>query len=177
MRDTLPLYMITYSTPKKSYYFVWSEYSALVLIAEKPLNSFYIINPWISWELNIIERSPSPIIANHFVELLRLGFQQVFPSHSLPNFDSISLWGIPCLCIWLLIQRQKSYYFFLLEYSALVLIAEKPLNNFSIINPLNFMRAEYNWGMTIPNNYQSFCVAPKIGILADFPLPFSPKFW
>ena len=127
--------MITYSTPKKSYYFVWSEYSALVLIAEKPLNSFYIINPWISWELNIIERSPSPIIANHFVELLRLGFQQVFPSHSLPNFDSISLWGIPCLCIWLLIQRQKSYYFFLLEYSALVLIAEKPLNNFSIINP------------------------------------------
>jgi hypothetical protein len=42
---------------------------------------------------------------------------------------------------------------------------------------LNFMRAEYNWGMTIPNNYQSFCGAPKMGILADFPLPFSPKFW
>ena len=51
-----------------------------------------------------------------------------------------------------------------------------PERNFSIINPLNFMRAEYNGAMGIPNNCQSFCGAHKIGILADFPLPFSPKF-
>ena len=29
------------------------------------------------------------------------------------------------------------------------------------------MRAEYNGGMSIPNNSQSFCVAPKMGILAE----------
>jgi hypothetical protein len=75
-----------------------------------------------------------------------------------------------------LFNAKKSYYFVWPEYSALVLIAEKPLNNFSIINPLNFMRAEYNGGMSIPNNYQSFCGAPKMGILADSSLPFSPKF-
>jgi hypothetical protein len=75
-----------------------------------------------------------------------------------------------------LFNAKKSYYFVWSEYSALVLIAEKPLNNFSIINPLNFMRAEYNGGMSTPNNYQSFCEAPKIRIPADFPLPFSPKF-
>jgi hypothetical protein len=38
------------------------------------------------------------------------------------------------------------------------------------------MRAEYNGAIAIPKNYQSFCGAPKIGILADFPFPFSPKF-
>jgi hypothetical protein len=75
-----------------------------------------------------------------------------------------------------LFNAKKSYYFVWPEYSALVLIAEKPLNNFSIINPLNFMRAEYNGGMSIPNNYQSFCGAREIGILADFPLLFSPKY-
>ena len=72
--------------------------------------------------------------------------------------------------------QRKIILFSLREYFALVLIAEEPLNNFSIINPLNFMRAEYNGGMSIPNNYQSFCGAPKKGILADFPLLFSPKF-
>ena len=70
---------------------------------------------------------------------------------------------------------KKSYYFVWSEYSALVLIAEKPLNNFSIINPLNFMRAEYNRAIAIPNNYESFCGARKIGVLGDFPLPFSPS--
>jgi hypothetical protein len=38
------------------------------------------------------------------------------------------------------------------------------------------MRAEYNGAITIPKNYQSFCGARKIGILADFPFPFSPKY-
>ena len=71
---------------------------------------------------------------------------------------------------------KKSYYFVWSEYSALVLIAEKPLNNFSIINPLNFIRAEYNGGMGIPNNSESFCGARKIGVRSVFPLPFSPKF-
>jgi hypothetical protein len=75
-----------------------------------------------------------------------------------------------------LFNAKKSYYFVWPEYSALALIAEKPLNNFSIINPLNFMRAEYNGGMSIPNNYQSFCGARNMGILADSSLPFSPKF-
>ena len=72
--------------------------------------------------------------------------------------------------------QRKIILFSLREYFALVLIAEKPLNNFSIINPLNFMRAEYNGGMSIPNNYQSFCGARNMGILADSSLPFSPKF-
>ena len=72
--------------------------------------------------------------------------------------------------------QRKIILFSLREYFALVLIAEEPLNNFSIINPLNFMRSEYNGGMSIPNNYQSFCGAHKIGIIADFSLPFSPKF-
>ena len=66
---------------KKSYYFLWSEYSALVLIAEEPLNNFSIINP-----LNFIRAEH-----NGAVELVKLEFQGIFPSHSLPNFDSISL--------------------------------------------------------------------------------------
>ena len=51
-----------------------------------------------------------------------------------------------------LFNAKKSYYFLWSEYFALVLIAEKPLNNFSIINPLNFIRAEYNGAIAIPNN-------------------------
>ena len=47
---------------------------------------------------------------------------------------------------------------------------------YMITYSLNFMRAKYNGAMGIPNNYLSFCGAHKIGILADFPLPFSPKF-
>ena len=46
-----------------------------------------------------------------------------------------------------------------------------PDRNFSIINPLNFMRAEYNGAMGIPNNYQSFCEAHENGIPLGFSLP------
>ena len=46
-----------------------------------------------------------------------------------------------------------------------------PDRNFSIINPLNFMRAEYNRAMGIPNNYQSFCDAHVNGISLGFSLP------
>ena len=66
---------------KKSYYFLWSEYFALVVIAEEPLNNFSIINP-----LNFIRAE-----YNGAVELVKLEFQGIFPSHCLPNFDSISL--------------------------------------------------------------------------------------
>ncbi len=48
--------------------------------------------------------------------------------------------------------QRKIILFSLREYFALVLIAEEPLNNFSIINPLNFIRAEYNGAIAIPNN-------------------------
>ena len=72
--------------------------------------------------------------------------------------------------------QRKIILFSLREYFALVLIAEEPLNNFSIINPLNFIRAEYNGGVGIPNNSESFCGARKIGVRSVFPLPFSPKF-
>ena len=46
-----------------------------------------------------------------------------------------------------------------------------PERNFSIINPLNFMRAEYNGAMGIPNNCQLFCEAHENGISLGFSLP------
>ena len=46
-----------------------------------------------------------------------------------------------------------------------------PERNFSIINPLNFMRAEYNGAMGIPNNCQLFCEAHENGIPLGFSLP------
>ena len=46
-----------------------------------------------------------------------------------------------------------------------------PDRNFSIINPLNFMRAEYNGAMGIPNNCQLFCEAHENGIPLGFSLP------
>ena len=70
-----------------------------------------------------------------------------------------------------LFNAKKSYYFLWSEYFALVLIAEEPLNNFSIINPLNFIKAEYNGGMDIPNNSESFYGARKIGISLGFSPP------
>ncbi|MDE5085168.1 MAG: hypothetical protein O4859_29790, partial [Trichodesmium sp. St18_bin1] len=58
----------------------------------------------------------------------------------------------------------------------IVLVYKGTLPLYMISYSLNFMRAEYNGGIGIPNNSESFCGARKIGILADFPFPFSPKF-
>ena len=44
----------------------------------------------------------------------------------------------------------------------IVLVYKGTLHLYMISYSLNFMRAEYNGGIGIPNNYESFCGLPKI---------------
>ena len=64
----------------------------------------------------------------------------------------------------------------ILSQILIVLVYKGTLPLYMIAYSLNFIRAKYNGGMGIPNNSESFCGAREIGILADFPFPFSPKF-
>ena len=64
----------------------------------------------------------------------------------------------------------------ILSQILIVSVYKGTLPLYMITYSLNFMRAKYNGAIAIPNNYQSFCGPHEIGIPADFPLPFSPKF-